>query len=452
MRFTTEHDAIAYIFSTRDRMVKIPHGLDENVRDPSITRRMLMRANLNLEGREYVTITGSKGKGSTAALCAKLLQHLGHTVGLLTSPHLITWYERIRVNGRSIPQEDFLRILSDLSPVIDLEASRLEPQQYISPQGILLLIALRYFDEQGVNAAVLEVGRGGRYDDVTMVPNRLALFTPIIIEHAQYLGDTLERIAWHKSGIIDTGSYAYSVPQSREVLDVLQREADVKSAEFYWLSRIDMPEYLGETENGQRMKLGRYGECELSLLGRYQLENAALAVQGVGNMHARLKGIPHGSQEYVDAIRAGLADVRWPGRMHKLQDNPLVIVDGAVNTLSAKSFLDSAEGRLTHPVVTVLGVPQDRDYQAVYELYAQKSDAMVITSSTINPRILFPDEETALTTAQAYISDVQYRDTLPEALEAAYAKAGKEGTVLLGVAQPLVGEAMILWDVDMTQI
>jgi dihydrofolate synthase/folylpolyglutamate synthase len=213
-----------------------------------------------------------------------------------------------------------------------------------------------------------------------------------------------------------------------------------------------MPEYLGDTENGQLIRLGRYGECELSLLGRYQLENAALAVQGVGNMHARLKGIAHGSPEYVEGIRSGLGDVRWPGRMHKLQDAPQVIVDGAVNVLSARSFLQSVESRLTQPVVTVIGAPQDRDYEGVYSVYAEKSDALVITSSTINPRILFPDRETALAAAGKVHDDVQYGETLPEALELAYAKAGDTGTVLLAVAQPLVGEAMMLWDIDMSEI
>lgn len=452
MRFETEQDAITYIFATRDRMKNPPRGLDETVRDPSPTRRMLMHAGLNLEGREYVIITGSKGKGSTSAITAKLLEHLGHTVGLLTSPHLIHWYERIRVNGRMIDKSDFLRILSDLAPVIDHEATLLSENQYISPQGIFLLIALRYFDEKGVNAAVLEVGRGGRFDDVSMVPNKLSLFTPIIMEHAQYLGDSLERIAWHKSGIIKTGGYAYSVPQAADVLKVLQSESDSQDAEFYWLSSLDMPTFLGQTPTGQRFKLGRYGECELSLLGRYQLANAALAIQGVGNMHARLKGIPHASPEYVQAIRSGLADVRWPGRLHKLQDSPQVIVDGAVNVLSARSFIESVKDRQTHPIVTVLGVPTDRDYPAVYETYAQNSDALVITSSTINPRITFPDEETALTTARAYHNDVQYAATLPAALELAYAKAGTEGTILLAVAQPLVGESMMIWNVDMTQI
>ena len=107
------------------------------------------------------------------------MQHLGHTVGTITSPHLVTWRERIRVNGRAIPEPDFLRILNELVPHIDAIEASLTATQYFSPQGIFLAVALRYYDEQNVNAAVLEVGRGGRFDDIAVVPNKLALFTPI---------------------------------------------------------------------------------------------------------------------------------------------------------------------------------------------------------------------------------------------------------------------------------
>lgn len=451
-RFETEQDALRYIFSTRDALPERSTRLDEFTRDPSPTRRIMLRLGLPTQTREYMVITGSKGKGSTAAISARLLQELGHTVGLLTSPHLTNWYERIRVNGQAIPQADFLRILSEFAPAIDKEVARLNPGQYISPQGFFLLIALRYFDERGVDATVLEVGRGGRFDDVALVPNKLSLFTPIIMEHTQYLGDSLERIAWHKSGIISQGSYVYSVPQAPEVMRVLTDEADARDAEFYWLSVLDMPEYLGETPTGQRMRLQRYGECELSLLGRYQLQNAALAVQGVGNMHARLQGISHSSPEYVERIRTGLSNVRWPGRLHVLQQSPQVILDGAINPRSARDFMASVQPRLTRPVVTIAGVPRDRDYPGVYAVLAEYADALILTETSINPNIHFPYQETALTAARRYHDDVQYAPNLSAALLMAYARAGVEGTILLSVAQPLVGEAIQRWQIDMNQI
>ncbi|MCA9908744.1 MAG: hypothetical protein KC519_08855, partial [Anaerolineae bacterium] len=321
MRFENEADAMTYIFSSMRRRVdattRAPDDISRNVMP---TRRLITMANLLAHPREYVVVTGSKGKGSTSAITAKLLQHLGHTVGLLTSPHMVDWYERIRVNGRMIPAQDFYRILSDLSPYIDEIEASLTGTQYFSPQGIFLAIALRWWDEQHVNVAVCEVGRGGRFDDVAVVPNELSLFTPIMLEHAHQLGPTLERIAWHKAGIIKPGGYAYSVPQAPEVLDVLQAEAAAQDTEFAWIAPMDMGEYVGSTPDGILMRLGRYGEMKLSFLGQHQVENATLAVQGAGNVHGRLAGVAHQSQEYIDAIRAGLADVRWPGRLQRIDE------------------------------------------------------------------------------------------------------------------------------------
>jgi dihydrofolate synthase / folylpolyglutamate synthase len=450
MRFESMKSAVDYLMATR--RAKSKGGLDEHTRNLSPTRNLLLATGLIENKREYCVVTGSKGKGSTAAITAKLLESLGHKTGLITSPHMRIWNERIRINGQAIPDADFMRLLSDLSPLIDAEIAQLAVNQHISPQGILLLVALRWWDEQGVTAAVVEVGRGGRFDDMSLVPNKVSLFTPIFMEHTQYLGDSLERIAWHKAGIIKEGGFVYSVAQDPLVLDVIQREADAKQAEFFWFSQMDLGEYLHDTPEGIVFRLQRYGEINLPMYGRYAIQNATLAVQAVGNMHARLQGIDHSSPEYIDAIRRGLEQVRWPGRLQKLQDNPAVYVDGAINVLSAQDFLSSLENRISKPLVTVLGVPKDRDVEGVFRVYAQASDALIITESDIHPNMPFPSPDEALVIAKRYHRDVQYARFLPQALELASAKAGKTGTILLAVAQPLVGEAMLIWDVDMWQI
>lgn len=452
MPFATQQEAIEFIFRSRRKLDGEPRGLDEDTRDISPTRRLLLATGLPTKAREYAIVTGSKGKGSVTAITARLLQSLGHTVGMLTSPHLVSWYERIRINGRAIPEADFLRILSDLAPHIEAEEAILNEKQYISPQGIFLLVALAWFDENDVNAAVLEVGRGGRYDDVTLVNNRVSLITPIVMEHAQYLGRSLERIAWHKAGIIKPQSYVYSLPQAPEVLEMLHHEADAKEAEFFWFAAMDLGKYLEDTPDGLRFRLGRYGDCEIPLLGRYEIDNATLAVQAAGNIHGRLKGIGHGSPEYVERIRAGLASVRWPGRLHKLEDNPQIFVDGAVNVLSLQSTLQSLSTRWTEPRVAIAGVPVDRDYPAVYRLLAQHFQHLTLTATTIHPNIHFPDPEQALAAAREFIPMAQYAPTLPEALEIARAQAGSTGTILMAVAQPLVGESMLIWNVPMEQI
>lgn len=452
MSFVDEQSAIEFIFRTRRKLDANPRGADDRTRDISFTQRLLVALGLPAQPREYAVITGSRGKGSTAAITAKLLHHLGHRVGLVTGPHLISWMERIRIGGRAIPQADFLRILSDLAPEIERIEALLGDMQYLSPQGVFLAIALRWFDEQEVNAAVLEVGRGGRFDDMAVVPNQLSLFTHIELEHIDYLGPTLERIAWHKAGIIKPRSYAYSVPQEKLVLDIIQAEAEAKGAEFYWLSALDMAEYLRHDERGIYLRLGRYGDVYLSLLGRYQVENATLAVQGVGNMHGRLSGVPHGSAEYVARIRDGLADVRWPGRCEKMSDRPAVYLDAAISPYSAQLFVDSVRDVCRRPVAVIAGVPSDRDYAGVYRVFAQVADTLIITETDINPHTHFPAADEALAAARAHHTDARYARRLPEALEIAQALVGAEGTILIGASQMLIGEAQLLWGRDLTVI
>lgn len=451
MRFNSMQDAIDYMMHTRrTRITK--RGLDENTRNINHTRNLLIRTGLpRHRQRQYCVITGSKGKGSTAAITAKLLQSLGHKTGLITSPHLRYWNERIRIDGTAIPDEDFIRIMTLLAPSIDAQIATLTDDQYLSPQGILLLVALQWWDEQGVEAAVVEVGRGGRFDDMSLVENKVSLFTPIFTEHAQYLGN-LERIAWHKAGIINHTSYAYSVAQEPVVLDILQKEAEAKNSEFFWFSGLDMGQYISDTPNGIRFRLQRYGDIDLPFYARHQIQNATLAVQAVGNMHSRLKGIDHSSPEYVKRIRDGLESVIWHGRLQKLQDHPAVYVDGAINVNSARDFLASIKPRLSHPIVTIMGVPTDRDVEGVYQIYADASDSLIITENNIHPYIHFPEKDASLAIARQYHDDVSHRKILPEALELAYEKAGTDGTILLGVAQPLVGEAMMIWDVNTLQI
>lgn len=452
MRFETMQSAIDYMMHTRRTRI-VQRGLDEHTRNISHTQKLLVATGLpKNQQRQYCVVTGSKGKGSTAVITAKLLQSLGHKTGLITSPHLRYWNERIRINGRAIPDEDFMRILDSLAPAIDAQIATMSETQYLSPQGVLLLVALQWWDEEGVTAGVLEVGRGGRFDDMAVLPNKVSLFTPIFIEHAQYLGNSLERIAWHKAGIMSQNSYAYSVAQDPIVMEVLQKEADATDSEFFWFSKLDMGQYIDDTPTGIRMSLQRYGEIDLPFYAHHQIQNATLAVQAVGNMHARLKGIDHTSPEYVKRIRQGLESVIWHGRLEKLQDNPAVYVDGAINVASAKDFIGSIKERLTHPIVTIVGVPQDRDVEGVYKVYAEVSDSLIITENNIHPYIHFPEKEDSLEIARRHHEDVSHRKILPDALELAYEKTGETGTILLGVAQPLVGEAMMIWDIDTLQI
>lgn len=432
--------AIRYIFQTRRRLDKTPRGLDEYTRDTAPTRRLLARAGLPAQQRETIVVTGSRGKGSVSAITAKLLSAMGRRAGTITSPHLVHWNERIRVAGRMIPSQDFLRILRALQPHIDAEIARLEDSHYLSPQGIFLAIALRYFDEQHVDVAVLEVGRGGRFDDIAIVPNQLAIFTSILLEHTALLGESLARIAWHKAGIINPGGKAISLPQAAEAAAQLYQEATRQNAQLTVLREDELVELVSRRVNGQVIRLPAYGELFLPLLGRYQLANATLAIRAAERF---------GLDE--TALRAGLPAVQWQGRAQQLEEAPRIVIDGAITPTSARSFVDGLGG-LSAPVVSIVGVPRDRDYSGVYREMAAVSDALIITETDINPSTRFPTRPDALRAARRACDDVRYAANLPAAFALARSMTGESGTILLAGSLMLIGECMLLWDVDTTLI
>ena len=415
---------------------------------PPRTRHLIERLDLLAIPREYAVVTGSKGKGSTTVITACLLRAVGYRVGTITSPHLVTWRERIRVDGRAIPEPDFLRILGELAPAIDGIEAAMSAEQYFSPTGIFLALALRWFGQQGVEVGVLEVGRGGRFDDIALVPNHFALFSPITLEHQYWLGPTLERIAWHKAGILKPGGLGFTVAQPSEAIHALEAEAELQQAK---LEIVPPAKILGPTESGWRMAVEPLGSFDLPLLGRYQATNVALAIRAAGAIHVRLGGTLN-SPDYIDRIRAGLAQVRWPGRLQKLQDSPAIYLDGAVNHESARSVIESLQVTWTHPLVSILAVPEDKDYAGVYEAMGRVSDALILTETERNPILHFPDRERALALAQQYRAQAEYAPMLEAALARARNIAGAGGTIVILGTQSIVADTILLWGATYEEI
>ena len=445
--FRSMPDAVDYVFRTRRRLDGSPRGLDEDTRDIAPTRMLLEKADLLQPACECVVVAGSRGKGSVVAIMAKLLEALDHRVGMLTGPHLAHWNERIRLNGRMIPDADFLRILDRLAPHINAIAASLDSPAYLSPQGIFLAIALRYFAEQKADIALLEVGRGGRFDDIAVAPHRLSVIAPIMLEHTALLGNSLGRIAWHKAGVISRHGMAVSARQPPAASHVLQREADEKDATLECLSDARTARWLADTDAGQLLRLPPYGEMFLPLLGRYQVDNASLAIRAV-----ELLSGDTNSAAFRDAIRLGLTRVKWLGRAQVLSRSPLTIVDGAITVPSAESFVESVKGRLRRPTACIVGIPRDRDYAGVYRVMAGVSDALIITETDINPSTRFPSRDEALRAADGLAGLVSHEPTLPAALKSAREISGDGGAILLAASLMLVGECMLIWDVDTTQI
>ncbi|MEM6527875.1 MAG: Mur ligase family protein [Chloroflexota bacterium] len=418
----TEAAASNLIFDSYQRKATRLKGYDQHTRNLTGMRQLFERAGIDLAAVPAITVTGSKGKGSTSIAAAVLLQGAGLRVGLLTSPHYFSLCERVRVNGRAIPATDYARIITDMAPHIKAVDAALPDNQYLSPTGLFLAVALRYFAEQHVMAAVLEVGRGGRYDDVSMVHNRVACFTPITAEHMDKLGPTVADVTWHKTGIIKPESSVVSAAQSPDVAQQIREVAAQKN------SRI---EFIG-TENPQP---------PVTNPGLFLRDNVALATLA--------------ARELITAYRmksslAGAADVlrrvQFPGRTDRVSTAPDVWVDGAINRSSAEIFLNSVINESPMPRVLVTALPHDKDYVGLLETLVPHVRHVIVTQVSAQ-HLTFAADVYACA-----------RELNPHAIEepdvtAAFARAldlaGKTGTIWCAGTQSLVRDALRYWKRDL---
>lgn len=285
--------ALDWLFSTQLFGIKL--GLEQ-------TRGLLEAGGvMPAEGVLVVHVAGTNGKGSTCAMVEALARAGGMKTGLFTSPHLVHFSERIRVDGRAVGDEDLLRLLS--------EAKKLAESREQAPTffELALYMALKFFKEQGVEIIILETGLGGRLDATNAVPKDIAVLTPVDLDHQQYLGDTLAQVAAEKAGIIAEGKPVVSARQGKEAEDVIRREAERRHAP---LSFVEADERTPEP----------------SLWGEFQRQNAALAI-------AALKEL--GRLPRPDVVREALSAVEWSGRFERIASARLVL-DGAHNPHAAK--------------------------------------------------------------------------------------------------------------------
>lgn len=221
-------EAISFVY--RSLLKAKPYQTFENdavTRAPYLTRELLTRLNVMPEKEKVLLVTGSKGKGSTSRMISSILQNHGLKVGLFTSPHLVHYNERIRVNGKAISDERFLQYMNENRDVIDLvEGMIQQPMHYLGPTGIFLSIALKHFREEGTDINIIEIGRGGMFDDTNILPNKWAVITRIMEEHIGFLGETLEDIAKHKLGIMkDCTDTVIIGNQVNSIIPFIKKEA-----------------------------------------------------------------------------------------------------------------------------------------------------------------------------------------------------------------------------------
>lgn len=323
-----------------------------------------------------IVVAGTKGKGSTCAILERILRAAGYRTGLWISPHLHSYRERIQVNREMITQEQVVAHVEHLRTLVaDFDVAQ---HGKPTPFELGFAMALCFFAEQQVDVAVLEVGIGGRYDAVNVVTPILSLISSISYDHIEILGPTLADIAYDKAGILKQGISSLSMAHSGLVGDVLKQVADEVGAP-YWVAHEEKIVREGGGRSSKK-EYQRYPVAPIpALRGVFQRHNARLAVGAALLLRNQGWNLP------TSAIADGLKAVQWVGRLEVIEQTPYtptIVVDGAHNGESIGLLLQSLDETCSYRrLITVFGVTQGKDVEAMIKLIAPRSAVMILTRS-----------------------------------------------------------------------
>ncbi len=395
-----------------------------------------------------VHVAGTNGKTSTVRMIDAILREFGLHTGRYTSPHVNDMRERISFDGRPIGRDRFVAAYDDLALYLDLvDARNAHPLSFFEVMTALAFVA---FADAPVDASVIEVGMGGRWDATNVVDARVAVIAPISLDHTAYLGDTLDAIAFEKAGIIKPEAIAVVGDQAPEALDVLLRKADEVGTTTYRAGRDFGVMARNVAIGGQLLTIkgiaGTYDEIFVPLHGEYQARNAALAVAAVESF---LGGASGGLDAAV--VREAFASVSSPGRLEIVRRSPTVIVDAAHNPAGAAALADAIEEEFSFDrLVGVIGVLADKDFRSMLEVLEPVLAEVVVTQPD-TARAL-PVDSLAEAAVDIFGADrVEVVPRLPEALDAAVRLADVStdvfggGGVLVTGSVVTVGQARALF-------
>lgn len=402
----TGQEAIAYIHSC---------GWQSHAPGLERIRTLLRLLGDPQKGRKFIHVAGTNGKGSTCACLAAVLQAAGYRVGLNTSPYLVTFHERIQVDGAMISDEELASLTERVRSAAEAMAE--QPTEF----ELITAIALLYFRQRKCDISVLEVGLGGELDasNVIDVPEA-AVLTAMGMDHTALLGPTLSDIAAAKAGIIKPGGAVVSYGGSPEADAVFRRVSGERGA---FLSEVDFSRLRLRSMGleGSEFDFSPYTGLRISLPGAYQMKNAAAAVTALEIL--RQKGWAVGEE----AIRRGLARVRWPGRLEMLRRSPVFLLDGAHNAHGTAAALESL--RMLFPgrrIVFLLGLLADKDVSDILELLAPAAER-IFTLRPDSPRAM--DAEALAARLRELNIPARACRCAEEGVESAVRAAGPEGVV-----------------------
>jgi len=403
-------------------------------------RTLLRRLGNPQEHFKSVHIAGTKGKGSTCAMTASMLQACGFKVGLYTSPHLVDLRERIQINGEMISQADFGRLLRIIEPI----AARMKPLPTFF--DVITAAAFKYFAERKVDIAVVETGLGGRLDSTNVLKPEVTAITSISKDHMQQLGHTLPKIAEEKAGIFKPGVPALSVAQVPAVETVLRTAAEKVGAPFDIVGKTIEFSYRFESSRmtGPHNRVclttpnSRFEHLAVPLLGEHQAINCGLALSILDRLKTR--GFAISDNKAME----GLAKTTIPGRMEMLMTSPRVIVDGAHNAASIDAMMRAIGQHIPYDsLVVIFGCCADKDIPGMLERITSGADKVIFTKVD-SVRTADP-EELAARYVELYGKMAQVAPTLKDAMDIAVRAVSKEDLICITGSFYLVGEAKRLF-------
>ena len=396
-------------------------------------RRLLGLLGNPQEGLQAVHVTGTNGKGSVCAYTASALQKAGYRVGLYTSPHLVRFNERIQVDGVPISDADLLRLWDGIQPAMremDGERAVNRPTFF----EVTTAMAFQYFREREVDVAAVEVGMGGRFDATNAIDGLVTVVARVGLEHTEHLGRTVDRIAREKAGIIKPTSRAVTVDQ--EALPVIEARCRELGAPLSVVGRDVQLERISQDLSGQKIRVhGGFGTLDVKtpLLGSFQVENVGLAVTALSELRKTGFDVPD------EAVVAGIAATRWPARLEKIREDPLVFVDGAHNGPAAEALAFAyAELFAGHKCILVAGILADKDLRSIAASLGPLA-SKVIACRPKSHRAYSPEEVASAFRPHAPSEVVP---SVAAAIDAALRTARKDDLVLITGSIYTAGEAL----------